>query len=106
MDKRRKGVPSLLEPESRGGDTADSGLSFQEQVTLAYLPAWLAQDGFTAIIREAIGDTEAKFFVPGHGFAIDLLEVKNHALPPAEFWREIERFQKLDGGAPGTFRRF
>lgn len=106
MGGKKKRIASLLEPEARGGDIAEAGLSFQEKVTLAYLPSWLAQDGFTAMIREAIGDTEAKFFVPGLGFAVDLLEVKNHTVAPAEFWREVQRFQQLDQGAPGTYRRY
>jgi hypothetical protein len=106
MAKKQKNTPSLLEPAARGGDIAEGGLSFQEQVTLAYLPAWLAQNSFTAVIREAMGDTEAKFFVPGHGLCLELLEVKNHTLAPTEFWHEIKRFQVLDNAALGTYRRF
>jgi hypothetical protein len=98
--------PSLLEPEARGGDTAEGGFSFQENVILAQVPGWLAQDGFTAMIREAVGDAEAKFFVPGRGFVIEYVEVKNHALTPAEFWNEVKRFQTLDAGSPGTYRWF
>jgi len=33
-------------------------------VTLSHIPRWLTQDGFTAMTCEAMGDTEAKFFVP------------------------------------------
>ena len=58
------------------------------------------------MVREAIGDVEAKFYAPGFGFVIDLVEAKNHTLAPAEFWDEIRRFQELDAGSSGTYRRF
>jgi hypothetical protein len=106
MAKKKKNPGSLLEPEARGGAVANDGLAFQAAVTLVYLPMWWAQEGFSSLIREAIGDTEAKFFVPGHGFVIDLLEVKNHSLAPTEFWREIQRFRELEEAVPGTYRRF
>lgn len=99
-------TPSLLEPQSRGGDIAEGGFSFQEQVMLARIPAWLAQDGFTAMIREGIGDVEAKFFVPGRGFAIEFLEVKDHTLQPSKFLNEIQRFREVDAGSPNTYQQF
>ncbi len=101
-----KMTPSLLEPESCGGDIAESGFSFQENIMLSRIPMWLAQEGFTAMIWEAMGDTEAKFFVPGRGFVIELVEAKNHQLTPSEFWNEVKRFQELDTGSPGTYRWF
>ena len=108
MAKRKKNsTPSLLELESRGGDTAIGGFSFQDGILLSYIPLWLAQDGFTMMIREAIGDTEAKFFVPAHkGFKVEFIEVKSESLTPSKFWKEIKRFQKVDAGSPGTYRSF
>lgn len=103
MDDGRKATPSLLEPQSRGGDTAEGGFSFQDQVMLSRIPIWLAHDGFTATTRESIGDTEAKFFVPGRGFVRELVEVRDHSLTPSEFWSEIKRFQDVDTGDPGTY---
>ncbi|MBN4003605.1 SAVED domain-containing protein [Nostoc sp. LPT] len=99
-------TPSLLEPQSRGGDIAEGGFSFQDNVILARIPIWLAQDGFTAMVKEATSDVEAKFFVPGYGFVKDLIEVKDHVLQPTEFWNEIKRFQQIDAGSPKTYRRF
>jgi hypothetical protein len=99
-------TPSLLEPRARGGDTAEGGFSFQEQVVLSRIPMWLAQDGFTAMTRESIGDTEAKFFVPGCGFMMELVEVKSYPLIPSEFWSDVRRFQEVDAGSPGTYRWF
>ena len=99
-------TPSLLEPQSRGGDIAESGFSFQDHIILARIPTWLAQEGFTAMVKEGIGDVEAKFFLPGHGFIKELLEVKDHQLLPSEFWSEIKRFQEIDAGSPNTYRRF
>jgi hypothetical protein len=106
MARKKKNPGSLLEPEARGGVIAEDGLAFQEAVTLSYLPGWWAYEGFDSLIREAIGDTEAKFFMPGHGLVIDLLEAKNHPLTPAEFWHEIRRFRELEESLPGTYRRF
>ena len=99
-------TPSLLEPQSRGGDIAEGGFSFQDHVVLARIPEWLAQEGFTALVKEATGDVEAKFFAPGQGFVKDLIEVKDHMLQPAEFWKEVRRFQEIDAGSPGTYIRF
>jgi hypothetical protein len=98
--------PSLLEARSRGGDVAEGGFSFQEQYVLSRIPAWLAHDGFTLMVREAMGDTEAKFFVPGHGYQIEFIEAKNHRLNRSEFWAEVDRFQEIDGGSPGDYRWF
>ena len=65
-------------------------------VLLTYVPGWLAMEGFTMLIREAVGDFEAQFFVPGTGYANEFLEAKDHSVTPAEFWREIDRFREFD----------
>ena len=106
MTKNKRPVPSLLELQSRGGDIAEGGFSFQDHVILALIPVWLTREGFTAMIKEAIGDVEAKFFVPSRGFAKELIEVKDHVLQPSEFWKEIKRFQEIDAGSPNTYRKF
>ncbi|WP_225912720.1 SAVED domain-containing protein [Nostoc flagelliforme] len=106
MTESNRLTPSLLEPQSRGGDIAEGGFSFQDHVILARIPEWLAQEGFTAMVKEATGDVETKFFVPAQGFAKDLIEVKDHTLQPAEFWKEVKRFQQIDAGSPGTYRSF
>ncbi len=88
-------TPSLLEPESRGGDTAEGGFSFQDGVVLATIPEWLAHEGFGAFIRESIGDVESRWFEPATGEIVDAIEAKNHRITPAPFWNEIERFQTM-----------
>ena len=55
---------SLLSPQARGGDIAEGGFQYQFNSTIGQIPNWLAQDGFTEMIRESLGDVEAKFFVP------------------------------------------
>lgn len=102
---RAKLTPSLLEPEARGGDTAEGGFSFQENVVLARIPVWLAQGGFTSMIREAMGDVEAKFFLPGRGFVMEFVEAKNHVLSATEFWGEIKRFRQMEASR-GHYRWF
>jgi hypothetical protein len=99
-------APSLLEPESRGGDANERGKEFEAAVTLTYIPRWMAMEGFTSMLREGMGDVEAKFFVPGRGFTKELVEVKDHQVPPVEFWKEIKRFQQLDAGSPGEYQWF
>lgn len=98
--------PSLLEPQSAGGDVAESGFSFQASYVLICLCRWLSHDGFTTMVREAMGDIEASFFVPGRGFERELVEVKNYQLTPVVFWNELRRFQQIDSGSPGTYRLF
>lgn len=102
IDKR----PTLLDAEARGGDIAEGGFSFQEAVIMTSIPAWLAQDGFTMGIREAMADTEAAYFLPGRGLVRDVIEAKDYTLTPALFWQEIERFRKLDKVSPGIFQWF
>ena len=63
---------SLLSPQSRGGDIAEGGFQYQFDSTIAQIPNWLAQEGFTEMIREALGDAEARFFVPSVGFRYEL----------------------------------
>jgi len=104
--KKSFSTPSLFEPESRGGDIANEGFSFQDQYTLSLVPYWLAHDGFSAFIREAIGDTEAQFFAPQHDRWNELVEAKNHLLAPKEFWAEIDRFRAIDQGAKNLYRWF
>lgn len=104
--KRKRTVPTLTKRDATGGQVAATGLQFQTNVALAYLPGWLAHDGFSSMIVESMGDTEAKFFVPGAGFLQEFVEVKDYALSPAPFWKEIDRFIELDEASPNTYRRF
>jgi hypothetical protein len=99
-------LPSLLEPQATGGDVAERGFSFQASYILTCICRWLSQDGFTSMVQEAMGDTEANFFVPGRGYEKELVEVKNYPLTPSVFWNELQRFQQLDSASPGTYRMF
>ena len=106
MSSEKKKPPSLLDPEARGGDTAEGGFAFQENMLVARVPVWLSREGFSEMVREALGDAEAKFFVPGLGEIREFVEYKDHQVAPAEFWKEIGHFQTLDEGAPGAYERF
>jgi len=99
-------VPSLLDKESTGGVVAEGGFAFQSNVLLAYIPRWLAQEGFSDMVREAYGDFEARIYVPGRGYLKEFVEAKNHSVTPAEFWAEIGRFQAMAAGSPGTYQWF
>ncbi len=99
-------IPTLVERQSTGGEIAQRGFMFQDGVLLSQLPRWLAQEGFSALIRESMGDTEVKFFIPGKGTLIDFWEAKDHYLTPTEFWDEIKRFKEIHEGYPGTYRSF
>lgn len=98
--------PSLLGRRERGGDIAEGGFFYQDNVVLSYIPRWLAQDPFTEMTRESISDAEAKFFVPGRGYRREAVQVKNYTPKPAQFWSEIEEFQRLDARSPGTYGWF
>lgn len=99
-------TPSLLEPESTGGDVASTGMDFQAYLLLCKIPYWLSYEGFTSCIWESIADIEAKFYDPTYGEVREAIEAKNHSITPTEFWEEIERFRGMDKGSPGTFRWF
>jgi len=60
MDKKI----TLQDPQSSGGEIAEGGFNFQNNVILFYIPIWLNDDSFTGFVREAIGDFEVKFFTP------------------------------------------
>lgn len=98
--------PSLLELQSRGGDTAEKGGTFQADVVLSMIPEWLSIEGFTSMVREGMLDAEAKFFAPGRGYKKEGVEVKGKQLGPSEFWHEIERFQQIDIGTKGEYQWF
>lgn len=98
--------PSFFDRESSGGAIAREGFRFQDEIALSYIPEWLGHEGFTEMISEVMGDVEAKFFVPGIGFIREFIEVKDHSVTPSEFWKEIDRFHELHGGAPGSYRWF
>jgi hypothetical protein len=105
-EKKDNTGPSLIDPEAKGGDVAESGFKFQDNQIIAQVPIWLSQDGFIEMIREAMGDTEANFFVPGEGKIYEFIEYKNKKMIPSEFWPEIQRFFEMDQGAHGAYRKF
>ena len=105
MTKNQK-TSSLLSPQATGGDIAEGGFQYQTNWITAQIPNWLAQDGFTEMIRESLGDVEAKFFVPSRDFRRDFIQYKNHRMTPSEFWPEIEHFQNMDKEAPDSYQRF
>ncbi|MUG99208.1 hypothetical protein F7734_45725 [Scytonema sp. UIC 10036] len=80
--------PSASEPQF-SSDITEGDFSFQEQITLAHIPAWLSQESFTSILCGELGSVEVKFFVPGCGFTKELLKVKNCVIQPSDFWNEI-----------------
>ncbi|MFO0840897.1 MAG: SAVED domain-containing protein [Gemmataceae bacterium] len=87
---------SLLAPESTGGDIATTGFGFQDAVLMAKLPRFLAEDGFTAVIREAVCDFEASFFSVEGGVRREGFEAKDYLITPATFWAEIDTFAGVD----------
>lgn len=105
-ENRINQTPSLLEPESTGGDIASTGIDFQAYLLLCKIPFWLSYEGFTSCVWESIGDIEAKFFDPEYGEVREVIEAKNHSITATKFWEEIERFRQMDEGSPGTYRWF
>lgn len=106
MSDKKSKPGSLLAKEATGGEVAEHGFSFQEAMLLARVPVWLAQSGFSQAIREALGDTEAMFFVPGEGRCREFNEYKDHRLTPSEFWPEIDHFLELEQAHPGAYRAY
>ena len=105
MSRNQKNL-SLLSPQSTGGDIAEGGFQYQANSITAQIPNWLAQDGFTEIIREALGDVEVKFYAPSGGVHREFVQFKNHRMTPSEFWPEIEHFQQIDQEDPDSYKRF
>lgn len=99
-------TPSLLDDAARGGDINEGGISFQAGVVMAHIPRWLAMEGFSAMIREAMFDAEAQFFVPDRHLVKEAIEVKDHPVTPSEFWVEIDQFRHVDAGSPGSYEWF
>ena len=105
MSQNRK-ISSLVSSQATGGDIAEGGFQYQANLITARIPNWLSQDGFTEMIRESLGDVEAKFFVPSSGFRREFVQYKNHSMTPSEFWQAIEHFQKMDLEVPNSYHRF
>lgn len=97
---------SFLSPQARGGDIAQGGFSFQDNIVLSRIPYWLSDEGFERMSHEAQEDIEAVFFVPGIGSVMEAIQVKDHALTQTEFREAIEQFQRLDAENPSLYRRF
>ena len=105
MSQKSK-ISSLLSPQARGGNIAESGFQYQFNSTISQIPNWLSQDGFTEMIREALGDTEAKFFVPCIGIQHEFVEYKGYHLKQANFWEEIDHFWEIDRQSPNSYKHF
>src|SRR5262245_3044664 len=101
-----RAVPSLLERQSSGGDIGDVGINFQADVVLSYIPKWLSVEGFTSMLREGMVDAEAMFFVPGHGYKREAVEVKDNVVIPSKFWAEVDRFKEIDDASTGDYQWF
>jgi len=101
-----RAVPSLLERQSSGGDIGEGGINFQADVVLSYIPKWLSVEGFTSMLREGMVDAEAMFFVPGHGYKREAVEVKDNVVIPSKFWAEVDRFKEIDDASPGDYQWF
>lgn len=99
-------APSLLDRDATGGDTAEGGFRFQDHLIIGRVPAWLSSDGFTDMIREGYGDTEARFFIPQIGITREFIEYKNYDLTPVPFWEEIERFRTMDSSHEKAYWRY
>ena len=99
-------LPSLLERQSSGGDIGEGGINFQADVILSYIPKWLSIEGFTSMLREGMVDAEAMFFVPGHGYKKEAVEVKDNVVIPSKFWAEVDRFKDIDVASPGDYQWF
>ncbi len=97
---------SLLGRKSTGGEHARRGFEFQDQYFVSQIPYWLVWDGFSQATQEAVGDIEVKMYSPLYGTRIELIEVKNHYIRPAEFWNVIDRFCEVDKESPNTFQWF
>ena len=102
----KKETASLLSREATGGDIAEGGFKYQDHLLLARIPRWLTEDGFDGFIREAMGDSEARFYVPRCGTKTEFLEFKNHVVQRNEFNDEIRRFRDMDESAPYTYLKF
>ena len=105
MSQKRTSL-SVLSSQATGGDIAEGGFQYQANLITARIPNWLAQDGFTEMIRESLGDVEAKFFMPGKGLHREFVQYKNHRMTPGKFWPEIEHFQRMDLNSPDSYQRF
>lgn len=97
---------SLMAPEARGGDVAEGGFRSQDHLTIARIPGWLAEDGFTGMIREAHGDAEASFHVPGTGLTREFVEYKDYEIQPANLREEVARFRRMAEKTGKAYRRF
>ncbi|KQX01108.1 hypothetical protein ASC94_00165 [Massilia sp. Root418] len=97
---------SLLEKESTGGANARVGFEYQDAYVLEKLPRWLAQNAFSHVVSEAIGDMEVCYFNPDGGIVRVMYEAKNYALSVGDFWKEISRFKVAHETSPREFPRF
>ena len=101
---KKKNQPSLLDRNTTGGGHAQAGFLFQDNFVLANVPRWLADDGFTLLLQEAMGDVEVQFFEPGMPPSLEYFQVKNHDVGLPEFRTIVDTFVKLSHS--GNYRHF
>lgn len=98
-------MSELFSRESTGGVVARVGMEYQDAYALVNFPGWLAQDAFSGMVSELLGDIEVTYFsVTGPRHLC--MEAKNHALSQPDFWKEIERFEILRKKNPSVYAHF
>ncbi|GIZ51889.1 hypothetical protein NCCP691_19030 [Noviherbaspirillum aridicola] len=95
----------MLGKEATGGETARDGFGYQDFFILVKLPEWLAQDAFSGVVSETVGDIEVCYFTPD-GERRVFFEAKNYVLSPKPFWEEMVRFQKVFNVTGDLYTRF
>lgn len=106
MTKQDHGDSSILRPEATGGVAAETGFAFQNQLIAARVPGWLRCTGFSSLIREGLGDAEARIFSPSGGDQVQHIEYKTSRMTPVLFWDEVSRFEKLASDEPTGYLSF
>jgi hypothetical protein len=106
LGKQKKTIPSLLEPQSRGGQSAKDGFEFQSNYLLSQIPFLLQQEGFISVLNEGIGDIEISSFSPEVGVIYECIEVKKQTITLSIFRSEVERFYSIYQGSPNTYIKF
>lgn len=96
---------SLLSPEAMGGITASKGFGFQTRYAVCQLPVWLLDPTFHQLFHEGTGDIDIRF-QEGERSSRTHLQVKDHAVAPAEFREVIDQFRERDAEFAGLYTCF
>lgn len=103
--RSEKELPSLLDPENRGGVTGGEGYNFQDAYIASRIPEWLADTSFVSLLKEGMGDVDVKYVKPDAEHR-EFYQVKNHLVKSTECCEVLTTFYQTNRKVKGEYSKY